>query len=364
LKSYLLSGLLASLLSAAPCVLFSYSLAAQEPPQLDIESQDLTAGRRVFNDVGPGLRAMREGSDGRLYLLVSPQPGVLIYEANFKPVMQIGAALSASTNVKARPAAIVFGEDCDVDAQGNIYVADRGANSVLIFSKEGSLLRSIPVTAPVALAALTEGEVAVATLHGTHLITVYDKNGRDVREFGDPEPLSDRDELNRYLSTGLLATNAQGQLFYAFPFVPEPTVRVYEPFGVAEQEIQYTAIDALQVAQAARKEIDRQEKRHEPPYLKRNLTAVTVDRGTGELWIALHNKLLHFNKDGNRLATYLLYTPDGGRIEATSILVNSRHILAGTEAVGVYEFARPDATKEFKTDRATVGSTSEKKSSP
>jgi len=25
---------------------------------------------------------------------------------------------------------------------------------------------------------------------------VFDKNGRDVREFGDPEPLAERQELN------------------------------------------------------------------------------------------------------------------------------------------------------------------------
>jgi len=328
------------------------------------ENIELTAGRRVFTEVGPGLRAMREGFDGRIYLLVSPQPGVLVYAANGKPIMQLGAALSAIAGVKTRPAAITFGEDCDVDADGRIYVADRAANSVLVFSSEGTLLRTIPVIAPVSLAALPEGEVAVSTLRDPHLISVYDKNGRDVREFGDPEPLSDRDDLNRYLSTGLLSTDAQGHLFYAFPYIPEPTVRQYDRFGFAGQEIQYTSIEALQVAQAARKEIDRQEKRHEPPYFKRNLTAVTVDRSSGEVWIALHNKLLHFDKDGNRRATYLLFTPEGSRIETTSLLVNPHHILAGSEALGVYEFARPDHPEKIRSEKATAKDGAEKKVAP
>jgi len=347
LKRYLLWWLVASVSAG----LFAVKLAAQEPVQLDIESQELTAGRKVFTELGPGLRAMREGSDGRIYLLVSPQPGVLVYEANFKPVMQIGAALSAYAGVKTRPAAIVFGEDCDVDADGNVYVADRGANAVLVFSKEGTQLRSIPVTAPTSLAAIGEGEVAVATLHESHLVTVFDKNGRDVREFGDPEPISDRDDLNRYLSAGLLATDAQGHLFYAFPFMPEPTIRQYDRFGFSGQEIQYTSIDILQVSQAARKEIARQEKRREPPYLKRNLTALTIDRASGEVWIALHNKLMHFDKNGNRSATYILFTPEGGRLEATSILVNPQHILVGNDALGVYEFVRPDKAGKIKTEK-------------
>jgi hypothetical protein len=338
-------------------------LMAQEEPQLEVEYQDLTAGRRIFTEIGPGLRAMREGPDGHIYLLVSPQPGVLVFEANFKPVMQIGAGLSGVAGVKTRPAAIVFGEDCDVDAEGNIYVADRGANSVLVFSKEGTQLRSMPVTAPVSVAALADGEVAVATLRGVHLVSVFDKNGRVVREFGDPEAMSDREDVNRYVSIGLLTTDAQGNIFYAFPFMPEPTVREYDRFGFAGQEIQYTPIEALQIAQAARKEIQRQESRHEPPYFKRNLTAVAVDRTTGEVWIALHNKLLHFDREGNHRATFLLYTPEGGRLETTAIVVNAHHILAGSEALGVYEFSRPDQAEKMKREKEIDGA-GEKKISP
>src|SRR5271170_725759 len=205
-------------------------LAAQEPLQEE-ENQDLTAGRRLFSEVGPGLRAMREGPDGRIYLLVSPQPGVLVYDANFKPIMQVGSGLSAFASVKARPAAIIFGEDCDVDGEGNIYVADRGANSVLIFSKEGTQLRSIRINAPVSLAALAEGEVAVATLQGDHLVSVFDKNGRVVREFGDPEPMSERPEVNRFLNIGMMVTDGAGHLYYAFPYLPEATVRQYDRNG-------------------------------------------------------------------------------------------------------------------------------------
>jgi hypothetical protein len=308
------------------------------------------AGRRVFPEIGAGLRAIRESADGRVYLLVSPQPGVLVFDARGKELLQLGAGLSANAAAKVRPAAIAFGEDFDVDAEGKIYVADRRANAILIFSPEGTLLRSIPVNNPVSVAALPEGEVAVATLRDEHLILVFDRNGRDVREFGEAEPLSDRDDLNRYLSTGMLATDAEGRLFFAFPYMPEPTVRQYDRFGFVGQEIQYTPIDALQVAQAARKEIQRQERRHEPPYLKRNLTAITVDRSTGEVWVALHHALLHFDKDGNRRASYTLYTPDGSPLEATAILVDRQHLLIGGEAQGIFEFARPDRGPEKAAD--------------
>ena len=237
---------------------------------------------------------------------------------------------------------ITFGEDCDGDADGKIYVADRGANLIQVFSPDGTLLRSIFVKNPIAVAALPEGEVAVGTLREPHLVIVFDKNGRDVREFGDPEPLAERQELNRYLNIGELATDAQGHLYYAFAYLPEPTVRQYDRLGYAGQDIQYTALEAMPAAQAARKEIQRQERRGDQPSLKRILTAVGVDRSNGEVWIALYNTLLHFDKEGNRRASYKIYTPQGARLEATAILVEPDRMMIGTDPLGIYEFDRPD----------------------
>ncbi len=214
---------------------------------------------------------------------------------------------------------ITFGEDCDGAADGKIYVADRGANLIQVFTADGTLLRSIPVKNPISVAALPEGEVAVGTLREPHLVMVFDKNGRDVREFGDPEPLSEREDMNRFLNIGKLATDAQGHLYYAFAFLPEPTVRQYDRLGYAGQDIQYAALDAMPTAQAARKEIERQEGKGKQPSFKRILTAVGVDRENGEVWIALYNTLLHFDKEGNRRATYI-----------------------GSDPLGIYEFERPD----------------------
>src|SRR5262249_20872677 len=151
---------------------------------------------------------------------------------------------------------IVFGEDCDVDAEGRIYVADRGGNAVEVFSSDGVMARSISVTAPVSVAALGEGEVAVATLREPHLVLVFDKNGHDVRDFGDPEQISDREDLNRFLNIGDLETDATGRLFYGFAYTPEPTVRQYDRYGYsAGPDIQYTAVEAASEAQAVRREI-------------------------------------------------------------------------------------------------------------
>src|SRR5467141_3427916 len=257
-------------------------------------------------------------------------------------VLCLLACLAGSVLAQEEGALITFGEDCDADAQGKIYVADRGANLAQVFSPEGTLLRSIPVKAPVAVAALPEGEVAVGTLREPNLVIVFDKNGRDVREFGEPEPIAERRDLNRYLNIGEMATDGQGHLYYAFAYLPEPTVRQFDRLGYARQDIQYTALDAWPAAQATGKEIERQERRGDPPSLKRILTAVGVDRSNGEVWIALNNTLLRFDKEGNRRASYKIYTPQGARLEANTILDEPDRLLIGVDPLGIYEFSRPD----------------------
>ncbi len=302
---------------------------------------DLIAKQRLFSGVGPGLRTVKRGADGRLYILASPSPGLLVLDAQGKQVLSISEVGVAQAGGQGRNL-ITFGEDCDGAVDGKIYVADRGANLIQVFTADGTLLRSIPVKNPVSVAALPEGEVAVGTLREQHLVVVFDKNGRDVREFGDPEPLSEREDMNRFLNIGELATDAQGHLYYAFAYLPEPTVRQYDRLGYAGQDIQYTALDAMPTAQAARKEIERQESKGKQPSFKRVLTAVGVDRENGEVWIALYNTLLHFDKEGNRRATYKIYTPQGARLEANTILVEQEHLIIGSDPLGIYEFERPD----------------------
>src|ERR1700740_2457862 len=192
-------------------------LATSNLAQEDELPNQVDANRRLLPSIGPGLRAVRLGADGRTYVLASPSPGLVVFDKQSKPMITIGPPASAAKDIRVP---ITLGEDCDVDAKGNIYVADRGANLVQMFSPEGALLRSIAINAPVSVAALPDGEIAVSTLHEPKLVVVFDKSGHVVREFGDPEQVSDREDLNRFLNIGKLATDPQGHLYYGFEYMP------------------------------------------------------------------------------------------------------------------------------------------------
>ena len=305
------------------------------------EEADLTAKARILSTIGPGLRSVRIGADGNMYVLTAPAASVSVFGKDGKLRKNIPNYTGTDGPASAELRAIRFGEGMDVDAAGTVYVADREANAVKIWDAAGNA-RIARVNAPLSLAALPDGEVAVATLREPHLVIVFDKNGRDVREFGDPEPITDRTDLNRFLNIGQVVADGKGHLFYGFAYTPEPTVREYDRFGFAGQDIQYTALEAAPEAQAVRREIRRQEKKNGAPIFKRVLNAVGVDRDSGDVWMAVSNDLFHFDKEGTRRGGYKLYTPEGARLEPNTVVVEKDLLIIGSDPLGIYVFERPD----------------------
>src|ERR1700739_1697390 len=115
-------------------LLFSGAVAATA--QVDA---DLVAKRRLFAPVGPGLKQIREGTDGKIYVLASPSPGLVVFspEARRLLTMREAAALPEAALAEAKASGeilVEFGEDCDVDADGTIYIADRAANNIQVYS--------------------------------------------------------------------------------------------------------------------------------------------------------------------------------------------------------------------------------------
>jgi hypothetical protein len=330
----------AALLSVIVAMCAIGSAAPSVRAQVDA---DLTAKRRLYPEIGPGLKAIKQGPDGKIYVLASPNPGLVVYSSEGKRLLSMKEATGMSAEAKREATEsgevlVGFGDDFDVDSAGNIYISDRSNNAVQVYTGKGAHQRTIPVNGPVSVAALPEGEVAVTMLNSQQLVRVFDKSGHEVRDFGEIEDLANRNDLNRFLNIGRIMSDANGHLYYAFEYFPDPTVKQFDRFGYAGQEIDYHELDAYPEAQAVRREIARQDARDGPPNFKPVLTALGVDRETGEVWIAMGDTLMHFDREGNRKATFLIYTPNGARIEANTILVEKNRLLIGCDPLGIYEF--------------------------
>ena len=306
------------------------SFVAPAAAQADI---DLDARQRLLPSVGAGVVAMRRDAAGRFYVLTERGGAVDVFDAQGKPAGKIPATPS-------KAATILFGVDLDLDGFGRIYVADRGADAVKIFSPDGRLERRISIAAPTAVAVLPNSEVAVTNLRSPKLVTVFNAEGRVTREFGDPVEISEKAQLNRYANIGRLARDLAGHVYYSFTYLPEPTLRRYDRFGYSDLQIELNTLDFLSVAQATRREIAQQE-RSGTPSLKPVVGAVGVDPQTGEMWLGIGGRLLRFAPDGTERGSYLLYTKEGLRIEASAILPEPGRLVVASTLLGIFELPRP-----------------------
>ncbi len=300
-----------------------------------VEEQEIQAMARLFPEVGVGLRAIKRDSAGRYYVLAAPSAVVRVYASDGKPLGSVPASPSKASD-------IVYGEGLDVDPAGRVYVADRGGNAVRVYDTSGRLALLIPVAAPTSVAALPGSEIAVASSRSAHLVEVYDQQGKIVREFGDPSELAERAELNRFLNIGRFVSDPVGNIYYAFAYLPEPTVRKYNRYGYAAFEVSLATTEYQPEAQAVRREIEQQDQRRSAPSFKSIVNALGVDPDTQEIWVALGDELLHFDRDGNHRETFRTFAPDGARLEPISIVVELNRLLLVADPLGIYEFARPD----------------------
>jgi hypothetical protein len=306
-------------------------LRAQE--QFQFESELLAKGR-VFETVGPGFRAIHQGPSGNYYVLTSPAAAVQIYDAAGKQVGQTPGEKAP------KGAALVYGESFDVDRDGRLAVSDRGANAVKLYDRNGALAKTIPVSGPTAVVLLPGDEIAVASPNTPRLITVYDLAGNMVREYGDREEISDSADINNQVNFGHLATDGLGNTYFAFDYLPEPTARKFDHVGYLTMEISLKTLEFQPAAQAARRAIARTDRGTRA--LHRIITAIGVDSQTQDVWLAMGTLLIHFDKDGQRLASFRTYTPRGARLEASTILVERDRLLIGADPQGIYEFPKPE----------------------
>jgi hypothetical protein len=300
-------------------------LRAQQDTPLD-------ASRRLFPDIGPGFRAVRHAVDGSYYVLAPPPRAALVFDARGKKLRQIPA--------QPHTGETVFANTFDIDASGRVYIADLGGNAVTIYGADGTLFAQLLVPEPAQIVALPRDQFAVSSASADRLIAVYDLHGTLLRQFGELADLSDNAELNQRLNAGHLAADKAGNLYFAFRYLPEPTVRKYDPAsGLLLDEVSLTPVDLQPIAQSARHEIARAASGaaispHEI------ISAFGIDPETQELWLALGNLLLHVDSADNIAGSSRTYTSSGARMVPNFILVEKDRLLLGSDPLGIYEFSR------------------------
>lgn len=317
--------------AALLCVLAGVGVRAQT-------DRELEANKRLFPEVGVGVWAVKRGPSGNYYVLVSR--AILVFDADGKKIAQIPPE---SSQKSASESTLVYGVALDVDSAGRIYVADRGANALRVFSPAGALLLNIPFPSPTGLVVLSGGEIAATSATGKHLVNVFDSQGKELRSFGDPvEVMEGQAATNRFMNIGHLSADAAGNIYYSFDYMPEPTFRKYDRAGYASEDVELSSVDQAPVSQAIRRELRRKLDSGSVPDLQQRISCFAVDPDSQKVWMALGDDLLLLDSEGRVLFEFRAYTPEGARITPNSILVERDRLILTSDPLGVYEFPRPD----------------------
>jgi len=116
-------------------------------------------------------------------------------------------------------------------------------------------------------------------------------------------------------------------------------VRKFDHAGYLDSEISLRTPEFQPAAAAARKALARSDSGI--PALHRIISAMGVDAKTQEVWLAIGTLLMHFDKDGQRIASFRTYLPSGARIEPGIILVEDNRLIIGADPLGTYDFPKP-----------------------
>jgi hypothetical protein len=322
-------------------------LAAGNAPSAAAQDQEyvreIQARARVFPEIGPGVAAIKRDTTGRYYILAAPATTVAIYGAD-------GARIGQIPNANSRGAKITYASDIDLSADGLLFVADRGANAVRTFNIDGSPVATAHVAAPLSIAALSGHEFAAALLQSEKLVSVFDAQGKLVRAIGDVPASAPSKTGGASLSHGHLFGDGAGHLYFAFTDLDDPTVRRYDRYGSATSEITLPAAEFRPPSEPRQWNTVTLGKSGAPP-TKPAIRALAVDPETQEVWAAIGDELLHFDKDGIRRAAYRTSTKQGARVVATSIVVEHDRILIADDPNGIFDFAYPEPRHAAPTDR-------------
>lgn len=184
---------------------------------------------RVLPSIGPGVVALKQDSAGRYYVLAKPANVVSIYSTDGELAGQI-------PNANSHGATIHYAVDFDISPEGKIDVVDRGANAIVVFAPDGSVVARVPVNAPTSVVALSDGEFAVTSLTSNRLVQVLDEQGNSIRRFGDPTEVPQGSDKKSLADLGRISGDSTGHIFFAFTTAADPTLRQYDRYGYVAYE--------------------------------------------------------------------------------------------------------------------------------
>jgi hypothetical protein len=213
-------------------VLLIAGFTAPHPAKAQGFVNAVPARARVFAGINSAVVTMKRDSAGHYYVLAAPPNVIWVLDSDGKRIGRIPRAETETSKIQ-------YAADFDVDSDGRVLVADRAANAVEIFSTDGVFVTKVSVFAPTGVVGLPDHQFAVSTLRGKRLVEIRSDDGSLVRSFGDLAEAGGDSQSNQLQNLGKVFGDGAGDIYYAFAARQDPTVRKYDRFGYAANDVTY-----------------------------------------------------------------------------------------------------------------------------
>lgn len=191
---------------------------------------------------------------------------------------------------------------------------------------------------------LSTGEICVVGYPHKGLISILDSSGHLVREIGETVQVVPEPKLNAFLNSGKLAVDDSDNIYFAFTWLPKPTVRKYDKTGRLVVEFHPYGQQLEQASQRARQGIERR--------LVEGgiggsavIFGLGIDPKTKDIWVSSGGWIHRYDKSGNPKDTMHFVDQDGRPINVDEILMHDDQVYVVCRVTGVYEFDYPAETR-------------------
>ncbi len=325
------------------CLSVIFCVSVQKTRGRNVSSKPLTlvAKSRVFTESRSGSARIRTDQTGNIYVLNREDSSILVYDRTFKFLRRIGSFGQG-------PEDLMHPSDFTIDRNGRIIVADTGNNRIQILSAEGKRILSFKYYEPSSIDVLSTGEIWVVGKADEHLIRVYSKDGKFLRNVGELAPTGVEatfPRLHYFLNRGSLWVDRQDNIYWTGNYLLTPTIRKYSPEGKLSLEIRLSGSTMERLVARAQERL-KQSLDQKMSRASGILNGVVVNELNGDIWVfPAAPEFQIYDSKGNLKHEFLLKVGDLPIGGWDALILDSNQVVVVNLALGCYLFQLPAESK-------------------
>lgn len=286
----------------------------------------LSSSEQVFNEV-PFIKdvAVHSSNDDHFFYILSTSGQINVYNSQHKLLRRVSSHMLSPDSIA-------------VDPEGRIYIADSKMSQVKVLSSKGESTKTISVNRPFSIAALSNGNIVIASTSNSSLLHIYDSSGRKLRSFGRIKRfIQDNESQNRFLNRGKVLVDSSDTIYYVYKYSPTPIVQRFSRKGKPLSEFIVTG-DSIDLQLEVSQEFLRNRHGDKVGGIS-IINSASIDPATDHLWLSMNGAsdsgvVYEYGPDGMKLQEYsFIINP---RTQSSKVITGVNHVIVRAPSIDIF----------------------------